>query len=234
MSIADADVEAVLLLTSRVSGSVGDRTFSRNAQGPYVKDRPNPINPDTPTQQIIRRRFRTLTRRWKNILTETERLGWTVYARNVPIRNRLARERYLTGFQHYIRSNFTRVRWNATTIDPPPQIFNLGEFTPFEFRIEFPPLRFRSSWNPADDWTLEPMARAFISITSPYRPTVRSFRPPYIFWAAIAGIPPPPRLLNPPIAANLGDRIFGKVQVQRADGRMSYVQRFVNLVVVAD
>jgi hypothetical protein len=234
MSISVSDVETILLLSSRVSGSIGDRTFSRNAAGPYVKTRTIPTNPDTPTQSIMRRRFRNLTRLWAGALTETERLGWNVYARNVPVRNRLARERHITGFQHYIRSNYTRMRWNFTRIDTPPRIFNLGEFTPFEVRIETPPLRFLIQWNTADNWTGEPMARAFVSITSPYPPAIRSFKPPYIFWAALPGIPPPPRTLNPPIGAILGDTIFGKVQVQRADGRMSYVQRITTHVVTAD
>lgn len=225
MSISNADVEAVLLLSSRVSGSIGDRTFSRNAQGPYVKDRPNPVNPDTLLQRTTRRRFRRLTRLWAGVLTDTHRIGWNVYARNVPIRNRIAHERYLTGFQHFVRSNVTRLAAIGTYLFNPPTIFNLGEYLPFRLAAAFGDPWMQIDWDTPQNWTGEAGTFAWLSLTSSYSPSVRSFRPPYRFWAILPSPSPPPILRNLPIPTIQGNRVFARIEVSRQDGRLSYAQR---------
>lgn len=69
-------------LIGEMSGSVGALTFSRNSSGFYVKNRPNPVNPNTPIQAEARARFAYCQGLYR-AATEAAREAWRTYGANV-------------------------------------------------------------------------------------------------------------------------------------------------------
>jgi hypothetical protein len=234
LALTPTELRDIDALTVMRSGSVGNVTYSRNHGGPFRRDRVVPANPNTALQLTMRRRFRTLNRTWLFILTPAQRAGWNTYAFNVPVRDRLGEFRRLTGHNHFIRSNYTRMRHNNTYRRNAPQVYNLGEFTAFQFVIETPPPIFRVQFDESDNWWGEVNTWAMISVTVLHESTVNSFVPPYRFWAAIGALQHSPTIIPPLPGPIVGQCAFVKVQIFRADGRASYLQRTRVLVRRAD
>jgi len=63
------------------SGSIGAMTFSRNRNGFYVKNRANPVNPNTQKQADARARFAQASNAWNDTLISREQ--WTAYGADV-------------------------------------------------------------------------------------------------------------------------------------------------------
>lgn len=109
----------------QLSGSIAGNTFARNRFGFYIRPRTKPVNPNTEHQQAIRNTLALLSNRWARTLTMVQREAWRTYAANVPMKNRLGETIYLTGPNHYLRSNIERQRSSYTIIDNGPVIFEL-------------------------------------------------------------------------------------------------------------
>jgi hypothetical protein len=88
-----------------MSGSIAGNTFARNRSGNYVRARTKPVNTNTQAQQDIRGVMSYLTNYWSVTLSTAERTGWATYANAIAMKNRLGESIYLTGFNHFIRSN---------------------------------------------------------------------------------------------------------------------------------
>jgi hypothetical protein len=84
-----------------------------------------PVNPDTARQQEIRTHFSSVAARWSQTLTQAQRNGWNLYGDNVVMKNKLGQDVYLTGFNHYIRSNVARLQAGLDEVDVPPVTFSL-------------------------------------------------------------------------------------------------------------
>lgn len=63
------------------SGSIGAMTFSRNRSGFYVKNRANPVNPNTQKQADARARFAAASNAWNDSLVPREQ--WSAYGAEV-------------------------------------------------------------------------------------------------------------------------------------------------------
>lgn len=109
----------------QMSGSIAGNTYARNRFGNYVRARTKPTNPNTARQQAIRGFMATLTTRWSQTLTAVQRTAWNLYGSSVAMKNRLGEVVYLTGFNHFIRSNMWRLDLGQTIIDAGPTTFEL-------------------------------------------------------------------------------------------------------------
>ena len=114
----------------QMAGSIAGTTHARNHYGNYARARTKPTNPNTARQQAIRAALTQLTTRWSQTLTADQRTAWNLYASNVVMKNRLGESTYLTGFNHYLRSNVPLVQASLTVIDDGPTIFELPEKDP--------------------------------------------------------------------------------------------------------
>lgn len=109
----------------QMTGSIAGDTFARNRYGNYARARTKPTNPNTAGQVLVRSALSALTARWSQTLTAAQRTAWNLYGNSVSMKNRLGESVFLTGFNHYIRSNSFRQAYNKTIVDNGPVIFEL-------------------------------------------------------------------------------------------------------------
>jgi len=110
---------------TQMSGSVGGTTFARNRYGNYARAKTKPVNPNTAAQAAIRSALSELTVLWSQTLSAAQRTAWNLYGASVAMKNRLGETTYLTGFNHYIRSNVMRNRVGLGVVNDGPVIFEL-------------------------------------------------------------------------------------------------------------
>lgn len=110
-----------------VSGSTGNKTFSRNRFGAYIRRRVSGVNPNSTKQNNSRAAFRAAVIAW-NALDSTTRGGWSAYAEVVPWLNKAGQSVRLTGLQMFLRyyAFYLGYKGVAPTTLTAPLIFNLG------------------------------------------------------------------------------------------------------------
>jgi len=113
-----------------MSGSIAGDVHARNRSGNYIRARTKPINPNTARQVAVRSAVTLLAARWAETLTDVQRTAWGLYADSVAMKNKLGETIFLSGFNHYLRSNVIRVQTAQTVIDAGPTIFELPEKDP--------------------------------------------------------------------------------------------------------
>jgi len=113
------------LRSAQASGSRGGDTFSHNRFGSYVRNRTIPVNPNTDLQVAIRSAMTEATLAWYDLLEEPQRDAWRIYAAGLPWQNKVGQVVYLTGHQHYCRSNVPRLQAALARVDDGPVVIAL-------------------------------------------------------------------------------------------------------------
>lgn len=226
-------------IITRGSGSVGGLTFSHNRGGNYIRARVTPVNPSTAFQNFVRATVANLSNRWTNTLDAAARVKWDLYGTNVPVTNKLGASIFLTGLNHYVRSNLGRAQAGLTRQDVAPGIFNLGEFTPLVATSQVLSVALGDLgviFNDTDAWVSEDGSSMLFYISEGKGAAIQYFTGPYRFAGSIDGqvaIPPTsPTTVAVPFLYIVGQTAFFYVRVTRADGRLSNLQR-IPLIVVA-
>lgn len=224
------------LLGADLSGSLGGITAGHNAGGPFFRVRAVPTNPRTTFQETIRAATADLTVRWNDDLTQLQRDAWDVYATNVPLPNANGEARSIPGLAMYVRSNVSRIQAADPRVDNAPTTFNLGAFTaPTIASITAATDLLSLNFTEADAWVGEDDSSMLIYTSRPQNPSIKFFINPYRFAARIegdSGAPPTsPASIALAFPAAVGNQIFIRVRVTRADGRLSADFRDVDVVV---
>ena len=210
---------------TQASGSVGGVTASRNRGGQYFRARAVPVNPGTPQQSAIRGFVTALSNDWINTLTQADRDLWNVYAANVTLVGPLGDPINVSGLNMYVRSNVPRLQAAEPRVDQGPDIFDIGDYTNPSFALDEPADEVDVTFTDTDDWANEDDAAMLIYASRPQNPTINFFKGPYRFAGAIQGdsITPPtsPAAIALPFPVAVGQRIFLRANVSRADGRLS-------------
>lgn len=216
------------------SGSLGGLTFSHNRGGMYVRARVVPVNPNTPLQGVVRQQMANLTNRWANILTPAQRDAWDTYAENVLLPGPLGDPRNVGGLGMFIRNAVPRAVAGVVAVDDAPTIFDTGGYTPVTAPTATDAgdvLGF--AYTNTDLWANEDDSHMLVFASRPQNPGINYFTGPYQFAGAIDGdaITPPtsPAVITSPFAFSVGQRVFFRVVVTRADGRYSNTQRLTAL-----
>lgn len=115
---------------TQISGSVGGDVHARNRFGNYIRPRTKPVNPHSVRQESIRAILSYLAEYWHGNLSAAQRAAWEVYAAAVAMQNRLGETVYLTGYNHFIRSNCVVNIYGGATIDDSPVTLSLPEKDP--------------------------------------------------------------------------------------------------------
>lgn len=102
------------------SGKQGGIVFSRNAYGPYVRERAIPTNPNTTQQVAVRAAFTTLMHRFFQKLTDVQRQQWEAYAYAVKYVNRLGAQVTLKASSMYLACNTLRLQAGLDPVDAGP------------------------------------------------------------------------------------------------------------------
>lgn len=213
-------------LVTQVSGSVGGMTGSHNKGGMYFRSRTIPTNPNSSQQQTIRSTVADLSNRWTNILTPAQRAAWDVYAANVLLPGPLGDPRPVSGLNMYVRSNVPRIQSGLPRVDDGPTTFDLGEYTaPTIVSATAATGVISVGFEDTDAWLDEDDSALLVFGSRPQNPSINYFKGPYRVSGTVLGngttpLTSPQPVTNP-FALTIGNRVFVRAVVTRADGRLS-------------
>lgn len=212
------------LLGADLSGSVAAITASHNRGGPYFRTRAIPVNPNTPFQQAVRGNMADLADLWVAVLTTAERDAWNTYALNVLIPNAIGEPRNIGGLGQYQRSNTPRLLVGLPRVDVAPTIFNIGGFTnPTIESVTAATDIVSIGFNTFNQWVDEDDSAMLIFTSRGQNESINFFKGPYRFAGLIAGdvaLPPTsPADIALAFGVEVGQRLFVRINVTRADGR---------------
>ncbi len=210
----------------QMSGSIAGSTFARNRFGNYVRARTKPINPNTDLQVSARSALAEVSTRWSQTLTGAQRTAWNLYGSSVAMKNRLGETVFLTGFNHYVRSNTIRKVFGRGFVDDGPVIFELPAHDPlFAVTASEAAQRLEITFSVDMDWSTEADAFLFVSQGQPQNPQRNFFNGPWRHVTGIAGEDPGPPISpdSPSVVFPIaeGQRIWCFARIARADGRLS-------------
>lgn len=210
----------------QMSGSIGGDVFARNRYGNYNRARTKPTNPNTARQQQVRAALAFLTDRWAQTLTAANRAAWNLYASNVSMKNRLGEAIYLSGFNHYIRSNVPLKQFVLTLIDAGPVVFELPSKDPtFAITASEATQQITCAYDATMDWADETGAHMFFYQGQPQNAQRNFFAGPWRLGGSQAGVtgapPASPKLVNAAFAIAELQHQWCYARIIRADGRLS-------------
>lgn len=210
----------------QMSGSIAGNTFARNRYGNYIRARTKPVNPNSSRQVAVRAAIAYLTDRWSNTLTAIQRAAWNQYGGNVAMKNKLGETVYLTGFNHYIRSNSILKVQAITIVDAAPTVFELPtQDTTFAITASEATQVISAAFDVTMDWIDKDDAYLFVYQGSSQNKQRNFFAGPWRYGDKESGdsITPPTSPLA--VAAVFpfveGQRVWAYARIARADGRLS-------------
>jgi hypothetical protein len=211
-------------IVSSMAGSVGSSTYSRNRYGQYKKNKPNPVNPNTARQIIVRSIFNSAVGMWQT-LTAAQRTAWKLFADSVtlaPGSNRL------DAMPEFVRCNTARGNAGLTMVSAAPTTF--VNATAPDAVTTIPTFTVSSGLSLAyvnTNAALGEVGGAFAVFVSPPREATQNVRKGYRYAGKIVGSGTPPTSPLVISAANLpytpiaGKTMSVRVLAIRADGRIS-------------
>lgn len=210
----------------QMSGSIAGNTFARNRYGNYVRSRTKPTNPNTAKQVLVRAIVQTLTARWSQTLNAAQRAAWNLYGSSVAMKNKLGETVFLTGFNHYIRSNHWFARMSRTLVDDGPVVFELPETDPtMSVSVSEATQQVTMTFDDGLPWCSEDDAMLVILQSQGQNPQRNFFGGPWTGRSAkvgAAGVPvtSPLDYASITVVSEL-QRVWVKFRILRADGRLS-------------
>jgi len=210
----------------QMSGSIAGDTHARNRFGNYIRSRTKPVNPNSSRQSKVRAIVAELVERWNETLTDAQRTAWATYAAAVVMKNKLGESVYLTGFNHYIRSNASYLDATAQYFDDAPTTLSLAEKDPaFAIAATAADQLISVTFTEGLTWNSEPGAGLMMLDGRPQNNTRNFFAGPYRGIEWLGGIQPPgntsPQTHTGIFTLVEGQRIWVQGRIIRADGRLS-------------
>jgi len=210
----------------QMSGSIAGDTFARNRYGNYCRARTKPTNPQTAGQTAVRNALAELTTRWSQTVTALQRTAWNLYGSNVAMKNRLGESVFLTGFNHYIRSNLMRNRAGLGVIDAGPVVFELPAKDPaFAITATEAAQTISCAYDATMDWADENGAWLILHQGQPQNAQRNFFNGPWRYLSIVEGVngapPASPKVAAATFAIAELQHLWAYARILRADGRIS-------------
>jgi hypothetical protein len=210
---------------SQASGSIGGTTFAHNRGGMYTRNRVIPTDPQTALQVAVRNAMKSLAAYWSSTLDAGQRAAWADYAANVAMTNRLGDQVFLTGQQHFLRSNVARVQAGLSIIEDGPTVYDLGTFTPPAISQVSVASDINIAFTEADAWVNADDAAMIVFTGRPVNPGVSFYKSPFRLAGTVLGnaMTPPstPATITPAYTLVEGNNVSIKLRISQADGRLS-------------
>lgn len=211
---------------TQISGSIAGTVFARNRYGNYTRPRTKPVNPNSDLQAGVRAALSYLAEYWSSALTAAERTAWNTYAAAIAMKNRLGETIYLTGFNHFIRSNTILADQGLTVVEAGPTVLALPEKDPtFAIAGTADDQKMAITFDVNLPWVNEDDAYLFVYQGRPQLVTRNFFNGPWKYMGKIDGdsVTPPTSgtELDAPMTLVEGQKVFCYARIQRADGRLS-------------
>ena len=211
-----------------MSGSIAGTVFARNHYGSYARSRTKPTNPNTASQQAARGILSFLADRWAQELTADQRTAWNLYGSSVAMTNRLGETTYMTGFNHYIRSNslIKRVYPSTLLVDDGPVIFELPTTDPtLSVTASEATQKLTIDFDDTMDWANEDPGWMWFFQGSPQNAQRNFFGGPWKKLGSVVGIEGGgvvhPQVLDAVFPIAEGQRQWIYARITRKDGRLS-------------
>ena len=218
-------------------GSVAGVVFSKNSTSHYMRARTIPVNPRSTvcklnndhgfaSQSKIKAAMAALTVRWSSVLTSNQRAAWELYGSNVSVLNKLGESIKISGMNHFLRCNVIRYAHYSSAFDDGPTIFEIPEQDPsIIFEPEVHEQKCKITFDDTMEWVDEDVAAMQIWMGRPQNPQRTFYGGPYLGIKDKAGksvgpITSPEWMTNTFIVA-AGQKVWYKVRIRRADGRIS-------------
>jgi hypothetical protein len=213
-------------LVDQASGSMGGITGSRNRFGVYLRQKAMPVNPNTSRQQAVRTIFAAVTSAWFNILTAPQRAAWDAYGAGVAMRDALGETIYLTGLNHYVRSNVPRLQSGLARVDEGPTDFTLPGADPaLAVTATHSNQHLSIAFNNSLAWAVEAGGALLVFGGRPVMASINFNKGPYRLCGHVAGATPTPptspATLTSVYEFAVGQRIQVQCRISRADGRLT-------------
>lgn len=213
-------------LATQMSGSIGGLTASRSKSGAYFRARSVPVNPNSTAQQLARSAMTELVTAWIETLTQAQRDAWADYAANVTVTNRLGDAINVSGQNMYVRCNQPRILAGLTRVDDAPVVFDGAMLDPVSMEVTGTDVEI--TFDDTPDWTSDPDAGLIVQTSRPQNPTKNFFKGPFRFAELVVGDvttpPTSPAVVSSPFATPEDTKIFARVRLSLADGRISAPQ----------
>jgi len=215
----------------QASGSIAGTTHARNRFGNYIRARTKPVNPNSALQSAVRDALSALSEDWQTELDAAQRIAWATYAAAVSSKNRLGETVYLTGFNHFIRSNTELLNHKGVFIEDGPTNLSLPtKDTLFACTGDESDALISVVFDAAQAWNNVTGGHMWIYVGEPRKNTRNFFAGPWRFGNVLDGNTSTP-LTSPqtfasPYTLIEGQKITCYARIQDVDGRIS--EPFVN------
>lgn len=211
---------------TQMSGSIAGNTFARNRYGNYVRSRTKPVNPNSTGQGAVRDALSALSEYWNNELNAAQRIAWATYAASVSMKNRLGEAMYLTGFNHFIRSNTELLNHKGVFIEAGPTDLSLpAKDTLLAAAGSLATQLITVTFDAAQTWNTVTGGHMWLYMGQPRKGTRNFFAGPWKYMGVFdgnTGTPlTSPKTIAPPYTLVLGQLVTCYARIQTADGRMS-------------
>jgi len=211
----------------QMSGSIAGNTHARNRYGNYVRARTKPVNPNTDRQGNIRVTLSALAEAWNDELSVAQRTAWNLYGSSTAMLNRLGETVYLSGFNHYVRSNSIRLfAGPASRIDAGPTSFTLPVVDPVFTVACQNDNTIDITYDDTMDWCDLDNAQMMVFMGSPKGQGRNFFAGPWRYaWRAVGSSVAPPASPSegntPPFVITPGQKVWFYARISLDDGRLS-------------
>ena len=210
---------------TQMSGSIAGTVFARNRFGNYCRPRTKPVNPNSTRQAAQRGYMANLVAAWANLLNSTQRIAWATYASAIAMKNRLGEVVYITGFNHYVRSNTLRLQHAVARVDNGPTDLSLPAKDPtFSIACNAGNQHISFTFDNTLPWASQ--VGGFLSLFQgqPQKVTRNFFGGPWQFAGALDGeaVPPvSPKFKIAPMTLTVGQKVWCYARICEVNGRVS-------------
>jgi hypothetical protein len=205
-----------------MSGKIGGTVFARNRAGSYARAWAKPVNPNSTAQGQARNRIGNLTQYWRTTLENAERISWATYANAVAMKNRLGETQFLSGFNHFVRSNAVRLQASKAVVEAGPAVLALAEKDSLlAVSASVATQLLTLVYDVTQPWALEAGAFLHIEMGRPQNSTRNFFGGPWKYAGVINQNVAPTYTVAAPMTLVLGQKVWIAVRICRVDGRVS-------------
>lgn len=203
-------------------GSIAGNVFARNSSGNYVRARTKPVNPNSPAQIFARSIIAQLVQHWRTTLDDAERTAWASYAAAVAMKNKLGETTFLSGFNHFIRSNSVFLQSIKAIVEAGPTELSLPEKDPtLAVAADEATGLLTMTIDDTLPWMSEVGAFMQVEMGSPQNATRNFFGGPWKYAGLVDQAAEPVLTITAPYTITNGQRIFISARICRVDGRIS-------------
>lgn len=206
------------------SGSIGGATYSHNRYGKYIREKVKPVNPNTARQVAVRNWLSGLAARWRDVLTNAQRLGWTEYANQTTTVGKLGESQTLTGLNMFVAANVLRQQAGLAIISAPPAAPGLAQLSAVSGTLTASNDTVSLAFTNTDGWAGEVGGALLLYGSTGRSAAINYFNGPYRYANKVSGaVTPPTSPASIVLADNIivAQKVFLKAVCVRADGRFS-------------